>query len=128
MHMRMLAFAAAAALTIAGCASKPAAEVSRNELAASRRAYHDIKPGTSRDEVLSSLKSGNKVKLGASTIDGAVIEEWKYEAFHDENKRKDMFVTFLYFLDGRFVDGSDTRIDFRNNPEIVSRWTGQRDR
>ena len=120
-----LACTVAALLCIPGCSSKPLAEVSRSELAAVRQSYSDIKPGTPHQEVLDSFKSGNKVKLASSAIDGAVIEEWKYEAFHDEKNRKDLFVAFMYFYDDRFVDGSDTRIDFRNNPELISRWSNQ---
>lgn len=121
MQTRCLLCTVAASLALVGCSPKPAAEVSRGELATARQSYSTIKPGAPRQKVLDSFKAGNKVKLGASTIDGATIEEWKYEAFHDEKNRKDLFVTFLYFCNDRFVDSSDTRIDFRNNHELVSR-------
>ncbi|MFN0010089.1 MAG: hypothetical protein ACKVS8_00440 [Phycisphaerales bacterium] len=126
-HLRTrltLATLAALALCVAACAPKPAAEVSRTDLAAVKQSNASIKPGDPRQKVLDSFKKANTVKLGTSVIDGATIEEWKVEAFHDEDKRKDLFITFLYFSNDRFVDSSDTRIDFRNNPAIVARWQG----
>ncbi len=58
-----------------------------------------------------------------TSIDGAMIEEWKYEAFVDKDKQgRDLFVTFLYFCNDHLVDTSDTRIDFRNNAQLVERW------
>jgi hypothetical protein len=128
MFPRSFVVTVAAALGLAvicGCTSKPKAEVSSKELAKARAHFSSVKPGAPQSEVLGAAKAGNAVKLGASTIDGAVIEEWKYEAFHDERHRKDLFVTFLYFCNDRFVDASDTRIDFRNNPELVARWIGR---
>ena len=119
-----LVVAALAAAMLSGCGSKSPAEVSKNDMAAVRQSYSAIKVGDAKQKVLDSFKSGNKVKLGASELGGATIEEWKVEAFHDENKRKDMFVTFLYFRNDKFVDSSDTRIDFRNNAAIVERWAG----
>lgn len=114
----------AAATLATGCASKPAAEVTPKELAAVRQAHGSIGAGASRTQVLEAFKPANQVKLGTSVLDGAAIEEWKIEAFVDQKKGKDLFVTFLYFLDDRFVDSSDTRIDFRNNPVLVERWKG----
>jgi hypothetical protein len=122
MSVRIIAIILASAALVAGCSSKPAAEVSRSELAAVRQSHAAMKVGDSKAKVLESFHAGNKVKLGSSVLDGAAIEEWKVEAFHDESKRKDLFVTFLYFSDDRFVDSSDTRIDFRNNPTLVDRW------
>lgn len=107
-----------------GCGSSPPAEVSKSELAAVRKTHAAVKVGESKQKVLDSYKAANKVKLGASELGGATIEEWKVEAFHDEKKRKDLFVTFLYFRNDRFVDSSDTRIDFRNNASIVEGWSG----
>lgn len=119
-----LIVAAFSAAMLGGCGSKSPAQVSKGDMAEMRESHAAAKVGDPKQKVLDSFKSGNKVKLGASEIGGATIEEWKVEAFHDEKKRKDMFVTFLYFSNDRFVDSSDTRIDFRNNPEIVDRWRG----
>jgi hypothetical protein len=116
----VLTFVAAA--MVGGCAAKPAAQVSGSELATLRQTNASMKIGDPKLKVLESYKSGNKVKLGSSAIDGAVIEEWKIEGFHDEKNRKDLFVSFLYFRNDVFVDSSDTRIDFRNKPEITDRW------
>jgi hypothetical protein len=122
MDTRTVVLVVALAGLSAGCSSKPAAEVSKSDLAAVRQTHAAIKVGEPKQKVLDSFKAGNKVKLGSSVLDGAAIEEWKVEAFRDEDKRKDLFVTFLYFCDDRFVDSSDTRIDFRNNIAIVDRW------
>ena len=107
-----------------GCASKPAGLVSESELKQSRDSYSKLPIGTPRDEALAKLGAGNRVKLGSAAIDSAMIEEWKYEAFVDRDKGRELFVTFLYFCDGKLVDTSDTRIDFRNNAELVTRWRG----
>jgi hypothetical protein len=120
---RRIATLALGAALLAGCASKPAAEVRKEDMQTVRSTYADITPGQPKDAVLAAFKAGNKVKLGSSMVGDATVEEWKVEAYHDENKRKDLFVTFLYFCNDRFVDGSDTRIDFRNNPQLVEQWT-----
>ena len=114
-----------AALLLGGCSAKPAAEVSESELAAVRQAHASAQVGDSKQQVLDSFKAGNAVKLGNSVVEGASIEEWKVEAFHDENERKNLFITFLYFCNDRFVDSSDTRIDFRSNPELAKQWRSQ---
>jgi hypothetical protein len=119
---RCLVFALAVAAVLGGCSSKPVAQVSRTELASVRQTNAAIKIGDPKEKVLASFKSGNKVKLGASELDGAVIEEWKVEAFYDSKNRKDLFVSFLYFRNDRFVDSSDARIDFRNNSALTSKW------
>ena len=115
-------FGALLASTLVGCASKPPAEVSRSELASVRQSSASIKVGDQKQAVLDAFKSGNKLKLGSSVIDGATIEEWKVEAYHDEDKRKDLFVRFLYFCNDRLVDTSDTRIDYRTNTALVEKW------
>ena len=105
-----------------GCKSKSAAEVSKGDMAEVRAAHAAAKLGDPKQKVLDSFTEGNKVKLGSSSVAGSTIEEWKVEAFNDQKNRKDMFVTFMYFLDDRFVDSSDTRIDYRNNQALVDRW------
>lgn len=122
MIVRSLMCVCAAAAMLSGCGSKPAAEVSDKELATARASYGNLTPGQSKKTVLDSFKTGNKVKLGSSVVEGATIEEWKYEAFHDEKNKRDLFVTFLYFCNDTLVDSSDKRIDFRNQPELVERW------
>lgn len=111
----------AAALMAGGCSSAPA-KVSHGELEGMRKANASLKLGAPKAQVLKSFEDGNVVKLGASAFGEAMVEEWKAEGFHDEHHRKDLFVTFLYFCNDKFVDSSDTRIDFRNNEELVKRW------
>lgn len=115
---------AALAAAPAGCGHKPAAEVSEKELAQTRTSYGKLVPGTSKQKVLDSFPAGNKVKLGTAVVNGASIEEWKVEAYRDVKNGKDMFVTFLYFLNDKLVDSSDTRINFRENATLVERWQG----
>ncbi|MCC6320561.1 MAG: hypothetical protein IT438_03895 [Phycisphaerales bacterium] len=112
----------ALATLLCGCASAPPAQVKADELASIRDTYSTTRLGSSKASVLGAFKKGNKVKLGSAEIEGARIEEWKVEAFHDQKNRKDLFVAFMYFCDDRLVDTSDTRIDFRAQPELVDRW------
>lgn len=118
----VLSFAVVVSAIIAGCSVKPAAQVSASELKLARQNHAALSTGSSKTQVLEAFRSGNMVKLGSSELGGVTVEEWKYEAFHDESQRKDLFVTFLYFCDDRFVDTSDSRIDFRNNPSLVEEW------
>ncbi len=117
-----LAACVVSALALGACSSSPPAEVSKSELAEVRAGYGKIQTGMSRDQALGAFPYGNKVKLGATSAGGSSIEEWKVEAYNDEKDRKDLFVTFLYFLDGKLVDSSDSRIMFRENPEIITQW------
>ncbi len=114
--------AGVAAAAIGGCSSPPPAQVSQSQLAATRATHQALKLGTPTRDVLSAFKYGNTVKLGAASLDGLDIEEWKTEAFRDRDRGKDLFVAFLYFGNGRLVDSSDTRIDFRSNEALVQRW------
>jgi hypothetical protein len=122
MHRALSAAVAALILSMSGCGSAPKAEVSRSELEKIRTWNQSITIGDPKAKVLKGYAAGNTVKLGSSAMDELAVEEWKAEAYHDESKRKDLFVTFLYFADESFVDSSDTRIDFRSKPELVERW------
>ncbi|MCC6427584.1 MAG: hypothetical protein IT435_12280 [Phycisphaerales bacterium] len=122
MVRQWVVIAASACIVVGGCASKPVAEVSEKEMTGIRQSYGNMQPGAAKDDVLKSFKAGNKVKLGSASMSGADIEEWKVEAFHDMDKRKDMFVTFLYFCNGKLVDSSDSRIKFRDEPGLIDRW------
>ncbi|GMV25531.1 MAG: hypothetical protein AMXMBFR58_15620 [Phycisphaerae bacterium] len=127
--LRTASVAVAACVVLAagglcGCASKPAAEVSKGQMAEIRQVHGQLQPGAPRQQVLDSFKAGNKVKLGTSSVGGIDVEEWKVEAYYDEKERKNLFVTFLYFVNGKLADSSDARIDFRSNPELVDRWGG----
>ncbi len=124
MHRPFTVALGASLLALSACSSPPPAEVSKSELAEVRSGYAKLHPGMPRDQALAAFPKGNKVKLGSASIEGVSIEEWKVEAFYDDDKRKDLFVTFLYFLDGKLVDSSDSRIEFREHPEIVSKWKG----
>lgn len=119
---RGLVILVAGAALAGGCASEPPAQVSSKEMAAVRKAHSALAPGASRDAALESFGDANVVKLGAATIDGVSIEEWKVEAFQDVRSGKDLFVSFLYFRDDRLVDSSDTRLNFRENPQLIERW------
>ena len=124
MPHRALLRAALVAALLAGCSSSPPAQVSKDELASVRQSHAGLVPGMPKGKALDSFKAGNKVKLGSAMIGGASIEEWKVEAFHDHDSRKDLFVTFLYFRNDVLVDSSDSRINFRENSELLERWQG----
>jgi hypothetical protein len=115
----------AATLLIAGCSSDKA-KMSEGDVKAMRSSYESLSIGMSKDEALGTFKKGNKVKMSSSSIAGKAIEEWKVEGYHDDdwNKTRDMFITFLYFADGRLVDVSDRRLSIRENPELVQSWGG----
>ena len=114
-----------AAALLAGCASKPAAQVSSGELSSVRSAYTNVEIGDSTSEVREAFKPAHMIKLGSASIGGATIDEWKAEAFVENNTGRDMFIAFLYFCDGKLADMSDSRIDFRSKPELVERWRAQ---
>jgi hypothetical protein len=115
----------AATLFFAGCSSDKA-KVSEGDVKSMRSSYDQLSIGMSKDEALGTFKKGNKIKLSSSSIAGKSVEEWKVEGYHDDdwNKSRDMFITFLYFADGRLVDVSDRRLNIRDNPELVESWGG----
>ena len=107
------------------CESDPA-KVDKGNLSKIRESSSELTVGMAKDEALAVYKKGNTVRLSTSTVNAVAIEEWKAEAYHDDDwsKNRDLFVQFLYFADGRLVDISDTRIAYRDNPDLVSRWAG----
>lgn len=114
---------AVAVLFAAGCSSKPAGSMSSSDLDRVRIAADGVATGTPKAEVLKSVQPANTVKLGSAEIEGVSVEEWKVEAFHDKNKSgRDLFVRFFYFADSKLVDVSDTRVPFREKPELVKAW------
>lgn len=116
----------AGALVIAGCGSPPpAGSVSRSELATIRQKQASVQIGAPKAQVLESLKPGNTIRLGSSEVAGGTVEEWKLEAFYDSDSGRELTVSFLYFLNDKLVDTSDKRLDFRDNPALVARWSGK---
>lgn len=110
-------------LSLAACgAPKSAAAVSESEMKKVRSSFANLKTGASTKDTLASFTAGNKVKLGSANIAGAAIEEWKVEAMREAKPRNDLFISFLYFCNDRLVDITDTRVDFRANPELVKQW------
>lgn len=124
MSRLLLPVVATVAIALVGC-SKPAGSMSSSELSRVRLAADGVATGTPKSEVLKKLKPANTVKLGSAEIDGVSVEEWKAEAFYDKNNSgRDLWVRFLYFVDNRLVDVSDTRVPFREKPELVKSWAG----
>lgn len=110
-------------LSLAACgAPKSAAAVSESEMKKVRTSFTNLKTGVSKKDALASFTAGNKVKLGSANIAGANVEEWKVEAMREAKPRNDLFISFLYFCNDRLVDVTDTRVDFRANPELVKEW------
>jgi hypothetical protein len=114
-----------ATIVLAGCASDPG-KVSEGDLDKVRDSSQNVQIGMSKDDALDAYPKANKVRLATSSVDGVAIEEWKIEAYHDDdwNKSRDLFVSFLYFANGTLVDISDTRIDYREDTDLVKRWAG----
>lgn len=124
MSRTLCTIATAVMLFAVGC-SKPAGSMSKSDLERVRLASDGLATGTPKAQVLKSVKPANTVKLGSAEIGGVSVEEWKVEAFNDKNnKGRDLFVRFFYFADARLVDVSDTRVPFREKPELVKSWAG----
>jgi hypothetical protein len=119
-----LLLAAALCTVLSGCGGGDKAKVSESELNSVKQASEKVSVGMSKTDALAAFKSGNKTKLSSTTIAGAAIEEWKVEAFYDDDwkKSRSMFVSFLYFMNDKLVDTSDKRLDYRSNPTLVNHW------
>ena len=115
-----------AVLMLAGCKGDPG-KVSKADLKKIRGAAENVSIGMSKDDALAAYPKGNKVRLSTSSVEGVTIEEWKVEAYHDDDwkKSRDLYVTFRYFAGDKLVDISDTRHDYREDPELVSQWLGR---
>jgi len=114
------------ALPLLGCESDPG-KVSQDDLKRAREATSKISPGMTKEEVMKTAKYGAQHRLSAATVDGVQIEEYKLEAYHDDdwNKTRDLNVAFLYFVDDVLVDLSDKRLSYRDDAALISRWTGK---
>jgi hypothetical protein len=115
---------ALAATALSGCGSAPKGSVSEEELGTIRTTSHSISPGQKKADVLAKYQGANVVRLSTAQVDGATIEEWKAEAFHDSDKGRDLSVQFLYFRNDVLVDMSDTRLNFRGDSALTKRWAG----
>jgi PBP1b-binding outer membrane lipoprotein LpoB len=122
MKISLVAAAIGAAVLLSGCGE--ASKVSSGDLNQVRSTTEDLQIGMSQDDVEKVLKKGSFKRLSTSSMNGVAIEEYKIEAYHDDdwNKRRDLFVRFLYFADGTLVEISDRRLDYRENPAISQRW------
>ncbi len=114
------------AVALIGCGGSPS-KVSKGDLEQVRSSYDSLKVGMTHEQVEQTMRKGNLIRMGSSSMSGAAIEEYKLEAYHDDdwNKQRDLFVRFLYFAEGELVDMSSTRIDYREQPEVVRGWVGE---
>ena len=110
--------------TLSGCSTTPG-KVSESELRQVRSNAAELAPGTTHEAAVRRLDRANLVRLGSTRLDESTVEEWKAEAFHETGSGRDLFVTFLYFLDDQLVDQSDRRLDFRTDETLVRRWRGE---
>lgn len=121
----IIALALSVAL-LAGCAAQgPAkAKVSKDDVQTTRNEFQSLSLGTPKEKVLESFKHGYTARLSASSMSGVDVEEWKVEAYHDDNwnKTRDQFIGFMYFADGKLVATNNSRIDYRNDPAMVKEW------
>ena len=113
----------ALATVLGGCGGDPA-KVSKDDLQRVERSQENLKIGMSKDEALGLFKKGSTTRLAATSLGEDSVEEWKVEAYHDDdwNKERSMFVTFMYFMNDRLVDISDARLVYRDNADLVQRW------
>jgi hypothetical protein len=120
----MLTLAAVATMVVA-CASN-SAKMSEGDLKKVEAAATNVHVGMGKQEALDTYPRGNKVRLSSSSFGGVAVEEWKIEAYADDdwNKSRDLFVSFLYFAGDKLVDMSDTRLPYRESPDLVNRWIG----
>ncbi len=108
---------------LCGCSSTPG-KMSESGLRRVRTSAVELTPGTTYDDAIGRFEGANMVRLGSTRVDGSTVEEWKVEAFHETGSGRDLFVTFLYFIDDTLVDQSDRRLDFRTDETLVRRWQG----
>jgi hypothetical protein len=111
----LLAFTVAS--VAAGCKSDPSA-VSEGQLATARESAASLSPGMPKEEALGVFKKAAQHRLSASVVNGVSVEEYKIEAQHDQ----DLMIRFLYFVDGRLVEISDRRVDYKADPLVAERW------
>lgn len=112
---------------LVACAEGPAkAKVSKEDVQSTRSTFQSLSLGAPKDEVLASFKHGYELRMSASSVKGVPVEEWKIEAYNDDNwnKSRELFVGFMYFANGKLVETSSSRVDYRSNASIVENWTG----
>lgn len=82
----------------------------------------DLRVGMPREEAL-NLYPAEHLNLKSSTaVDASVFEEWQVEAY---SRNSDVyFRRYLYFADGTLAAFSDTRVEYRENPEVLRGWAG----
>ena len=122
--------AAALALPLGGCifvggttrvyASERVTEAEMTDMLSRTR---DLRVGMAREAAL-GLYPATHLNLKSSTsVDGTVFEEWQVEAY---SSRGDVhFRRYLYFADGTLAAFSDSRVDYRENPEVLRGWAGR---
>lgn len=112
-----------AASMLIACGGSPG-KVSKRDLQDVRAAYNQVALGMTESEVASLLRKGSYERLSSGTVDGMAVEEYKLEAYYDDdwNKTRDLQIAFFYFADDRLVSISDSRIQYRAKPEIVAQW------
>lgn len=121
---------AAAGLLSTGCifvaggsrtyhSASPVTAVQMEDMIARTR---DLRVGMPREDAL-GLYPGDRLNLKSSTTaDGHVFEEWQVEAY---SRSGDIhFRRYLYFADGKLAAFSDSRVEYRENPEVLRGWAG----
>ena len=97
-----------------------ASEVTSDEMRDLVARTRTLRVGMSREEALGAFPA-ECLNLKSSTTDGgSVFEEWQVEAFNDKDDV--YFRRYLYLANDRLAAFSDTRIDYRENPELMRGW------
>ena len=128
-HIAGAAAVALGALVLVGCAGDPGKQGSKQDVQKVRQAYAEAQIGASREATLELFDNAGVSKLSSARVGGIAVDEYKVEAYHDDdwNKTRELFIVFLYFADGVLADTSDRRIDFRSNPAVVENWAAAND-
>ncbi len=129
---RTLALASIAAATLCGgcifvggsdrdnVTTTPITSVQMDDMIARTR---QLRVGMPREDAL-ALYPAEHLNLKSSTsAEGSVFEEWQVEAYtrhHDVYFRR-----YLYFANNTLAAFSDTRVDYRENPDVLRGWSSR---
>ncbi len=81
-----------------------------------------LRVGMPREDALGLYPAEHLNLKSSTTAEGGVFEEWQVEAYSRTNDV--YFRRYLYFADGSLAAFSDSRVEYRENPEVLRGWAG----
>lgn len=129
---RALAIAALAASTLCtGCIFVGSSDSTRNNAVRITRPQMDdliaqtrqLRVGMSRDEALALYPAEHLNLKSSTTAEGSVFEEWQVEAY--ARSQDVYFRRYLYFANNTLAAFSDSRLDYRDNQDVLRGWAGR---